>query len=106
MLSFVFNGKLGIEDFLLVPDEACKHFAIEGINEPDHQVFSACNEHRSLVVPLDEVQVLLGDIVQSPLQRKVVLDVPDAKQIVHSTSDKPLATCVKLAELNCLSMSG
>ena len=91
MLSFVFNGKLGIEDFLLVPDEARQHLAIEGVHEPDHQVFAARDEHRGLVVPLNKVKVLLGHIIEGSLECKVVLDVPDAKQIVHAACDEPLS---------------
>ena len=54
------------------------------------------------MVPLNKVKVLLGHIIEGSLECKVVLDVPDAKQIVHAASDEPLAARVELAELNCL----
>ena len=43
------------------------------------------------MVPLNKVKVLLGHIIEGSLECKVVLDVPDAKQIVHAACDEPLS---------------
>jgi len=74
-----------------VADKARQDFAIEGVDEPDHKIFTSRDQHRGLVMPLNEIQVLLGDIIEGLLERKAVFNIPNAQQVVHSASDKPFA---------------
>jgi len=56
-------------------------------------------------MPFNKVKVFLWDRINRFLERKAVQNVPDAKQIVHSTGNQPFATRVKLAELHCFGMA-
>lgn len=78
VLSFVFQREVGVEDLLLVADELAHDFAIDGVHEPDYVVFASRDQHRCLLVPLDEIEILLGDIIELLLQGESILDVPDA----------------------------
>ena len=53
-------------------------------------------------MPLNKVQVLLWNLIESPLQFEAILDIPNPQDVIHASSHQPLATCVELAELNCL----
>ena len=67
MLSFIFNSELCAQDLLLVPDQISHYFPVQSVYNPDHVVFAACHEYRRLVVPLDEIQILLRNVLDSLL---------------------------------------
>lgn len=62
MLAFIFNSELCAQDLLLVPDQIGHYLSIQSVYNPDHVVFAARHEYRRLVVPLDEVQILLRNV--------------------------------------------
>ena len=105
MLASIIQGEVCFEDFILVADKISHNFTIDCINEPDHIVFTTCHQNRRLCMPFNKVEILLRNLVQSLLQCESVLHVPDTKLIIHSTCAEPFTTGIKLAELNCFSVS-
>jgi len=74
-----------------MPDQVGHDFTIDGIYNPDHEVFATGHENRCRVMPLDKIKILLRNIFDCLLECKVILDVPDTQEVVHSAGDEPLA---------------
>ena len=99
MLAFVFDGKASSEDLLFMADQIGHNLSIDSIHKPDHVILASRHENRSLVMPLDEVEVFLGNLIKSPLQFEAILDIPNPQDIIHATCHQPFATGVELAKL-------
>lgn len=89
MLSLVFNGELRADNIIFMPDEIGENFTIESVNEPHTEVFTACNQNWRLVMPLNEIHIVLWNAIKSLFECEVILNVPDAQEIVHSACDEP-----------------
>jgi len=55
LLSTVREGELRANDFFFVTHKVGHHFAIHGIDHPDHVVFAARQKQRSGLMPFHEV---------------------------------------------------
>ena len=78
MLALVFERELCVMNLIFMTHKTCHHLAIEGINEPYHEIFATCDQYRRLVMPFYKIKVLLWYVFQNFLQSKVILHVPNA----------------------------
>jgi len=102
MLSAILDGEYSFEDLLFVADQIGHDLAIDGIYNPDHIVFTTCHKYRCRLMPLDKVHVLLWYIFEGLLECEAIINIPDAQEVIHSTSNEPFACCIELAILNRL----
>ena len=65
MLSLVFNCELRADNIIFMPDEIGENFTIESVNEPHTEIFTACNQNWRLVMPLNEIHIILWNAIKS-----------------------------------------
>ena len=92
MFTLVLDRELCFENLLFMTDQIGHDLTVQSIHDPNHVVFASCHQHWSLVMPFYKVEVFLWDVVESPLQGKAILDIPDAQEVVHASSYEPLST--------------
>ncbi len=104
MFSLINLSELSTTNFSRVPLQTVHELAILRVKHPDQQVLSSCDEHITLRMPFEEVQVLRWAILKSTLEREVSLSVPYADLIVHASRGHQLAIVVELDEFHSLCM--
>ena len=54
------------------------------------------------MMPLNEQEILLRNVLERLFQCEVVLNVPDAQMVIHAASDEPFTGRIELAKFYSL----